>query len=66
MMVGHSIMCDRPGFDCLHSAYYYKIHPSITNPESILPECIPSVEDIPVMGTDKPITEANSLYQRIS
>lgn len=48
MMVGHSIMCGGPGFDCLHPAYYYMLHTGVTTPESVPSEYIPSVEDVPV------------------
>ena len=47
MMVGHSIMCGGPGFNCLHPAYYSMLHIDSTNPESLQSEFIPSVEDIP-------------------
>ena len=47
MMVGHSIMCGGPGFNCLHPAYYSMLHTGSTNPESLPSEFIPSVEDIP-------------------
>ena len=47
VMVGHSIMCGGPGFDCLHPAYYYMLHSGATTHEAVPSEFIPSVEDIP-------------------
>ena len=47
VMVGHSIMCGGPGFDCLHPAYYYMLHSGVTTHEAVPSEFIPSVEDIP-------------------
>ena len=47
MMIGHSIMCGGPGFDCLHPAYYYMLHSGATTHEAVPSEFIPSVEDIP-------------------
>ena len=47
VMVGHSIMCGGPGFDCLHPAFYYMLHSGATAHEALPSEFIPSVEDIP-------------------
>lgn len=47
IMVGHSILCGGPGFNCLHPAHYYMMHTGITSSEALPPERLPTVEDIP-------------------
>ena len=47
IMVGHSILCGGPGFNCLHPAHYYMMHTGITTSEALPPEFLPTAEDIP-------------------
>ena len=47
VIIGHSIMCGGPGFDCLHPAFYYMLHSGVTTHEAVPSEFIPSVDDIP-------------------
>ena len=47
IMVGHSILCGGPGFNCLHPAHYYMMHTGATSSEALPPEFLPTVEDIP-------------------
>ena len=47
IMVGHSILCGGPSFNCLLPAHYFMLRTGITNSDLLPSEYLPTVQDIP-------------------